>query len=261
VLHRVIWSLVICLMIVAARGGGDAVLTGLRTGNQVGPLTLAAVLIAVNWGTYVYAVNSNQVIEASLGYYINPLITVMLGVIVLRERLRPWQWAAVGIGAVAVAVLTAGYGRLPVIALTLALCFGLYGLVKNRVGPHVGAVTGLTIETLTLAPLAVVGLAWLEVSGRGSFSTDWPWQSLLLAGTGVITVAPLLLFAAAARRIPLTTIGLLQYLTPTLQLLCGVVLFGEQMPVSRWIGFGLVWLALAVLTVDSLRSLPVTVAG
>ena len=254
VLHRVLWSLLVCLLIVAVSRGWRALAQGLRSRRRLGFLTLAAALLGFNWGVYVYSVNSGQVVEAALGYYINPLVTVLLGVLVLRERLRPPQWVAVGLGALAVAVLAIGYGRLPYLALALALSFGCYGLIKNRVGGEIGALTGLSVETLTLAPPAAVALVWLEVTGRGSFGQIPPWQGLLLASTGLITVAPLLLFAAAARRVPLTTMGLLQYLTPTLQLLCGVLLLGESFSVNRWIGFGIVWLALIVLTVDTLRA-------
>jgi chloramphenicol-sensitive protein RarD len=253
-LHRILWSLVVLLLVVlVTRAGGD-LRAVLRTPRLVAGLAVAAVAVGVNWGIYIYAVNSGQVVEAALGYFVNPLVTVALGVVVLRERLRPAQWAAVGVGAVAVVVLTLDYGRLPWIALSLALSFGLYGLVKNRVGGQVGAVSGLTTETLVLGPAALAALAWYELTGRGTFTVDAPWQALLLASAGVATVIPLLLFAAAARRVPLTTMGLLQYLTPVLQLIVGVVLLGERVPPARWAGFGLVWLALVILTADSLRS-------
>lgn len=254
VVHRVLWSLLVCAAVVAAVRGWAELRATLAVPGRVATLGVGAVLLAVNWGVYVYAVNSGQVVEASLGYFVNPLVTVLLGVLVLRERLRPWQWAAVGLGALAVAVLTFAHGRPPVIALTLALSFGLYGLIKNRVGVSVGALTSLTTEAVVLAAPAVAVLVWLELHGQGHFTQDPPWQGLLLASSGVATVGPLLLFAAAARRVPLSTMGLLQYLTPVLQLLCGVVLFGEHMPPARWAGFALVWLALAVLTVDSLRT-------
>jgi chloramphenicol-sensitive protein RarD len=254
VVHRVLWSLLVCLAVVAAVRGWAELRATLAVPHRVVTLGIGAVLLAVNWGVYVYAVNSGQVVEASLGYYINPLVTVLLGVVVLRERLRPWQWAAVGVGAAAVAVLTWAYGRPPLIALTLALSFGLYGLIKNRVGADVGALTSLTTETLTLAVPAAGLLVWLEVTGQGHFTQDPPWQGLLLASVGVATVVPLLFFAAAARRVPLSTIGLLQYLTPTLQLLSGVLLLGEHMVPARWAGFGLVWVALVVLTLDTLRN-------
>jgi chloramphenicol-sensitive protein RarD len=253
--HRILWSLVVLLLVVlatrAARHDLRAVLARPRV---VAALAAAALAIALNWGIYIYAVNSGQVVEAALGYFINPLVTVALGVLVLRERLRTLQWAAVAIGVVAVVVLTAGYGRLPWIALTLAASFGLYGLTKKQVGGRVGALPGLTTETIVLAPFVIGALGWYELSGRGTFTHDAPWQALLLVSSGLVTVGPLLLFAAGARRVPLTTMGLLQYLTPVLQLLCGVLLLDENVPPSRWIGFGLVWAALAVLTVDSLRN-------
>src|SRR3954464_2629118 len=265
VLHRVLWSLLVCLAVVAVVRGWGELRAVLAVPRQVVILGVGAVLLALNWGVYVYAVNSGQVVQASLGYYINPLVTVLLGVLVLREQLRRLQWVAVGVGALAVAVLTAAYGRPPLIALTLAVSFGLYGLIKNRVGASVGALASLTTETLVLAPVAAALLVWLEVRGEGHFGDDPPWQGLLLASVGVATVVPLLFFAAAARRVPLSTIGLLQYLTPTLQLLCGVLLLGEHMSAPRWAGFGLVWVALVVLTVDTLRAAsrrrPVTAAA
>jgi chloramphenicol-sensitive protein RarD len=254
VLHRVLWSLLVCLAVVAAVRGWTELRAVLAVPRHVVTLGIGAVLLAVNWGVYIYAVNSGQVVEASLGYYINPLVTVLLGVLVLRERLRRLQWVAVGVGALAVAVLTGAHGRPPFIALTLALSFGLYGLIKNRVGASVGAVASLTTETLVLAPVATALLVVLEVRGQGHFGDNPPWQALLLASVGVATVVPLLFFAAAARRVPLSTIGLLQYLTPTLQLLCGVVLLGEGMSAPRWAGFALVWVALAVLTADTVRA-------
>jgi chloramphenicol-sensitive protein RarD len=253
-LHRVLWSLIICVILIAATSAGAEIRAILASGRQLLVLGTAAVAIAVNWGVYIYAVNSGQVIEASLGYFINPLVTVALGVIVLRERLRPLQWIAVGVSVLAVAVLTVDYGHPPYLALTLACSFGTYGLLKNRVGARVGAVAGLTTETLVLAPAAAIAVIVMAANGHSSFTENPPWQALLLASTGLITVIPLLLFASAARRVPLTTMGLLQYLTPVLQLLCGVLLLGEQMAASRWAGFGLVWAALVLLTIDSLRT-------
>lgn len=254
VLHRVLWSLLVCLVAVGLLRRGRELRVALRSVHTLIPLTVAAIVLALNWGIYIYAVTSGQVVQASLGYFVNPLVTVLLGVLVLRERLRPAQWIAVSIGAVAVGVLTFAYGRLPWIALTLAFSFGTYGLIKNRVGASHSALTSLTTETLVLAPLAAGVLVWLERTGRGHFAENPPWQGLLLASAGIATVVPLLLFAAAARRVPLSTMGLMQYLTPVLQLMCGVLLLGESVPPSRWVGFGLVWLALAVLSVDSLRS-------
>ncbi len=253
VMHRVVWSLLVCAVVLTVTRGWSALTTVLREPRRIVVPAAAALVLALNWGTYVYGVNSGQVVETSLGYFINPLVTVLLGVVVLRERLRPLQWAAVGIGALAVVVLAVDYGRPPWIALVLAFSFGAYGLAKNRVGLKVGAVAGLTIETMALAPLAVVGLVWLGVTGQSTFTTDAPWHPLLLASVGIATVVPLLSFAAAARRVPLSTVGLLQYLAPVLQLIAGVVFLGETMSASRLAGFAIVWLALAVLTTDSLR--------
>jgi chloramphenicol-sensitive protein RarD len=252
--HRILWSLIACLILVTALRSWGEIVAALHSRRRLLILGTAALAIAVNWGVYIYAVNSGQVVEASLGYFINPLVTVGLGVLLLGERLRLLQWFAVAVGVLAVAVLTVDYGHLPYIALTLAASFGTYGLMKNRVGGQVGALAGLSIETMVLAPLAAVAVSVMTVRGDSSFAEHPPWQGLLLASTGLVTIVPLLLFAAAARRIPLTTIGLLQYLTPVLQLLCGVVILGEHMPASRWAGFVLVWSALVILTFDSLRT-------
>ncbi|GAA4972769.1 EamA family transporter RarD [Kineococcus glutinatus] len=254
--HRVVWSLVVCALVVVARRAWGPLLRVLRTPAQLGLLAVAAVFIAVNWGVYIYAVNAGQVIEASLGYFINPLVTVLFGVLLLRERLRPGQWAAVGTGALAVAVLTAAYGRLPWISLVLAFSFGIYGLVKNRVGRHGGgvdALSSLTVETSLLFVPALAAVVVLSATGRGTFTGEGPLHVALMVTTGVVTAVPLLLFAVAARRVPLTTIGLLQYFAPVLQFVCGLLL-GETMPAARWAGFGLVWLALVVLTVDTVRA-------
>lgn len=251
VLHRVVWSLAVCAVLTLATG---SVWPPVREPRKLLLPGIAAFVLALNWGTYIYGVNSGQVVETSLGYFINPLVTSLLGVFVLREKLRPLQWTALGIGTVAVIVLTVDYGRPPFIALTLAVSFGLYGLIKNRVGRTTGPVVGMTTETLVLAPIALIGLVWFEGTGRSTFTIDPPFQALLLMSLGIATIVPLLLFASAAQKIPLSTIGLLQYLAPVLQLLAGVVVLGERMPTTRWIGFGIVWTALAVLTYDSLRN-------
>jgi chloramphenicol-sensitive protein RarD len=253
-LHRVLWSLVVCALVLLVVRGWRQVTEVLRTPRTLGLLAVAAAVIALNWGVYIYGVNSGQVVQTSLGYFINPVVTVLVGVVVLRERLRPLQWAAVGIGLVAVAVLTGAYGGLPVIALTLAFSFATYGLVKNRIGRGVGALTSLTMETALLAPLAAIALAALELGGSGTFTEGGVGHALLLASTGLVTAVPLVLFAAAARRVPLVTIGLLQYMTPVLQFIIGVAVYHEAMPAARWAGFAIVWLALAVLTIDMWRS-------
>jgi chloramphenicol-sensitive protein RarD len=212
----------------------------------------AAVLIAVNWLVFVYAVNSGHVVETSLGYFINPLVSVLLGVVVFAERLRRLQWLAVGIAAVAVAVLTVDYGRPPWIALALAVTFGLYGLMKKLV--RVAAAPGLFVETALVVVPAVAVLAVLQARGEATAGTAGTGHLLLLLSSGVATAVPLLLFAGATRRIPLSTVGLLQYVTPLMQLAIGVFVYQEPMPPARLAGFVIVWVALAVFTVDSLRN-------
>ncbi|MFV0257947.1 MAG: EamA family transporter RarD [Acidimicrobiales bacterium] len=246
VLHRVLWSLVVCIALVTVLGRWDAV-RALRSFRVAVPLAVAAVVLALNWGIYVYSVGVGQVTQASLGYYINPLVTVVFGVVFLGERLRPAQWVAVAFGAAAVLALAFDYGSVPWISLGLAASFGTYGLIKKQVGAQLPALISLTGETLALAPVAVAGLLAVELTGRGHFGVDAPVTGLLLVASGAITAAPLLLFAGAARRLPLAIMGLLQYLTPTLQLLVAVLVLGETMPASRWIGFGLVWVALLML--------------
>ena len=217
-------------------------------------LVTAGVLIAGNWCLYIYGVNSDQVVETSLGYFINPLVTVALGVLVLGERLRRVQWAAVALGATAVVVLTTDYGRPPWIAIGLASSFAVYGLLKKQVGAHVGAVPSLAVETAAVFLPALAWLVALEITGRGQLGHSGLGHGLLLASAGVATAIPLLFFAAAASRVPLTVLGLLQYLAPVLQFLTGVLIYHEAMPASRWAGFALVWAALAVLTFDSLHN-------
>ncbi|WP_425498915.1 EamA family transporter RarD [Oerskovia flava] len=256
--HRIVWSLVVCLLLLAATRHLHAFRSVLRTPRTLGLFAVAGVLIATNWTVYVHGVLTGHVLDAALGYFINPLVTVLLAVVVLGERLRPVQWVAIGVGTVAVVVITLGLGRLPWISLTLAVSFGLYGLVKNRVGRTVHALPGLAVETAVLTPLAVVYLGWLAATGAGTFATEGWGHSLLLASAGLVTALPLLLFSEAARRLPLSIVGMLQYLAPVLQFLVGLLVFGEDMPPARWAGFILVWLALVILTVDGLRHARVT---
>ncbi|MGY1621213.1 EamA family transporter RarD [Geodermatophilus sp. SYSU D00965] len=251
VAHRVVWSLLfVAVLLTAVRRWGQvrAVFADRRA---LLVLLGAAVLIAVNWLVFVLAVNSGHVVETSLGYFINPLVSVLLGVVVFAERLRVLQWVAVGIAAVAVAVLTVDYGRPPWIALTLAATFGLYGLMKKVV--RVEAAPGLFVETALVAVPALVLLVVLQVRGEGTFGSAGVGHSLLLVSSGIATAIPLLLFAAATRRVPLSTVGLLQYVTPLMQLAIGVFVYREPMPPARLAGFVIVWIALAVFTVDSLR--------
>ncbi|MBM7807252.1 chloramphenicol-sensitive protein RarD [Geodermatophilus bullaregiensis] len=252
VAHRVVWSLLfVALLLTVLRRWSlvRAAVTDLRT---MLVLAGASVLIAANWLVFVYGVNSGHVVETSLGYFINPLVSVLLGVVVFAERLRPLQWTAVALAAVAVGVLTVDYGRPPWIALTLAGTFGSYGLLKKLV--RVEAAPGLFVETAVAVVPALAVLGVLHASGQGTAGTAGTGHLLLLLSSGIATAVPLLLFAAAARRIPLSTVGLLQYLTPLMQLAIGVFVFSEPMPPARLAGFAIVWAALVVLTVDSLRS-------
>ena len=253
VAHRIVWSLLFLLVILAVQRnfGSLRALAGDRRSLAI--LVVAAVLIAGNWCLYIYGVNSDQVVETSLGYFINPVVVVMLGVVVLKERLRRTQWIAIGLGTVAVVVLAVDYGRPPWIALGLAFSFGTYALLKNRVGGRVGAVQSLTVETAVLFVPALTFLVVLDARGDGQLGHTGLGHGLLLASAGIATAVPLLFFASAARRIPLSTLGLLQYIAPVLQFLTGVLLYDEPMPASRWVGFMLVWAALAILTFDGLR--------
>jgi chloramphenicol-sensitive protein RarD len=249
--HRIVWSVVVLAAVLTATSGFRWVWhLGRRRTLLLG---LASVLITVNWGTYIYGVNSEHVVETSLGYFINPLVTVALAVTLLRERLRRAQWAAVAIAALAVAVLTIDYGRPPYIALTLACSFGLYGLVKKRVG--VDGAQSLAVETAFLVLPALGYLIWLGATGAGTFTSDGAGHAALLAGGGIATAVPLILFGVSAIRVPLTTLGLLQYLAPVMQFLIGVLVYGESMPLSRLAGFALVWVALVVFTVDAVGNL------
>jgi chloramphenicol-sensitive protein RarD len=250
--HRILWSAAfVSLLLLAMRNW--RFLAGLaRRPRTLAGVALAATVIAVNWGMYIYGVNSDHVVETSLGYFINPLVTVLLGVVVLRERLRGAQWVALAVGAAAVGVLTVDYGRLPWIALTLAISFALYGLMKKSLA--LPAAEGLFVESLALTAPAVAYLGWLMAQDRSTFGNVSALQTTLLVLAGAVTAIPLLLFAGAANRIPLSGLGLLQYLTPTLQLGCGVLIYHEPLPPAQLAGFALVWVALAVFTWDGIRN-------
>ena len=249
--HRVAWSLVtmLALVVLVRRSRSMRALLADRRTRWI--LTGAAVVIAVNWGTYIWGVNNEHVVETSLGYFINPLVTVLMGVVVLSERLRPLQWVALGIAAVAVIGLTVEYGRPPWVALTLAFSFGLYGLAKKKAGA--GAVESLTYETVVLTPIALGYIGYLVWTGSAEFGSNGSGHVVLMILTGVVTAIPLICFGAAATRVSLTTIGLLQYLAPTIQFALGVLLFREPMPTMRWVGFGLVWVALVIFTVEAVN--------
>lgn len=252
--HRIVWTLVVCLVALAATRN----LAFLRrlAGNPRLLLTtsLAGLCIAINWTVYIQAVISGHTVEAALGYFLNPLVTVGLGVVVLRERLRVLQWVAVGVGALACVYLAIDYGRPPWISIVLALSFASYGFMKKRIGGSLTAIEGLTAESAVLTPIAIVVLVVVGMTGNATFSGHGAGHSMLLLCAGLVTAVPLLLFAAAASRVPLVTIGMLQFITPILQLLCGVLLLDEHMPVARWVGFGIVWIALILLTIDSLSA-------
>ncbi|MEO3785665.1 EamA family transporter RarD [Actinocorallia sp. B10E7] len=262
--HRIVWTLVaVGLLLTATRNWGWI---RRMTRRQWLLLSVAAAVIAVNWGTYIVAVNSGHTIEASLGYFINPLITVLMGVVLLRERLRPWQWGALSVGTVAVVVLTLDYGRPPWIALILALTFGTYGLMKKSAA--MPSAESLTVEAAVLTPPALGLMAWTQIQGTAAFGHAGTGNVLLILSLGVVTAVPLMLFNASAQHLPLTSLGLLQYVAPVLQFLVGLLIQHEAMPPSRWLGFTLVWVALSVLTWDALRTArkirsrePVTVAA
>lgn len=251
--QRIVWSLAAVAVVLAVTRNATGLAAVLRDRRRMLLLTVAAVLIAVNWGTFIYAVNSDHVIESSLGYFITPLVSVAFGIFIFRERLRPRQVAALALGACAVAILTLDYGRPPWIALTLALSFGTYGLVKKLAG--VGAAESLAVETLVLLVPALGYLVVLEASSGGTFAHHSLGHALLLVASGPVTAIPLLFFSAAVTRVAMTMIGMLQYIAPVLQFLVGLVLVGEAMPASRWIGFALVWVALLVLSLDGMHAM------
>jgi chloramphenicol-sensitive protein RarD len=249
--HRIVWSLLTMGVLVVALGRTTAFRRVVAQRRMAMLLTIAAALITVNWAVYIWGVNNGHVVETALGYFINPLVTVLMGVFILGERLRPWQWAAMCVAALAVVVLTAGYGGLPWVALVLAFSFGSYGLCKKQAGAP--AIESVTFETLVIGPIAFGYLIWLGATGESAFAAHGVPHALLFATTGIVTAVPLVCFAGAATRVPMVTLGLLQYLTPTLQFLLGILYFHEDMPAVRWIGFVLVWAALAIFTADSLR--------
>ncbi|MCU1471593.1 MAG: rarD [Glaciihabitans sp.] len=251
---RVLFSLVLCAILISVTRAWGRLSGLLRDRSVMLTLLLAGILILINWLVYVFATLNHEVIQASLGYFTNPIVTVLLGVFVLGERLRPLQWVSIGVSAVAVLVISINYGAFPWIALALAFSFGLYGLIKKRVGGRVDALSGLTIETMWLAPIAVAQLIFVAATSGLTIGTLSILQTVSMCLVGGVTAVPLLLFAGAARRLPLTVIGLTQYLTPIMQLLIGVFLLHEGMPMPRLIGFILVWVALIVLTLDRFLS-------
>lgn len=263
--HRVIWSLAACLGLLAVTGSLHRLRPLLADRRVLAGLGLASVLLAANWVTFLVAVLTDRVVDAALGYFINPIVTIFLAVLVLGERLRRAQWIAVTIAGFGVVVIAIGYGTLPWISVVLAMSFGLYGLAKNRIGRGVPAVPGLVVETAVLTPISLGFVLYLAMTGTGTFllasAADGEavrfglgWHALLLVSSGVATAAPLVLFAVATRRLPLSTVGLLQFIAPIMQFALGVLILGEEMPLARWAGFVLVWLALLILGAEGYRS-------
>lgn len=249
--HRAVWTLVFCFIILWLTKTLKSTLALLKRPKIVAGLFLGSILISINWIVYIYAATSGHVVEASLGYYINPIVVIATGVLILKEKMRPLQWVSVGVATLGVAVLTVDYGRLPWIALGLAFSWGGYGLVKKQLG--LGALEGLSIETLISSGAYLAYLIWLGNQGEGQFGVSWK-ITLLFIGGGAVTAIPLLLFNGATNRLPLTLIGLLQYITPTIQFSIGVWYFNEDMPAARWIGFIIIWIALVALAFDLVKS-------
>ncbi|WP_312802680.1 EamA family transporter RarD [Corynebacterium variabile] len=257
--HRFVWTLAfvaVVLLLLGRNHGGGFRWIGQLSLRQWGRIAVAAVLIAGNWGLYIYAVNNDHVADAALGYFINPLVSVLLGVLVLRERLRLLQWVAVGMAGVAVVILTVALGTPPVVSLALAFSFGLYGLMKKKV--TLSPLQSLTAETLVLAPVGVLYLAWLQIQGTNTMfqGGHGVGHVLLLITAGVVTALPLLCFARAAHELSLTTLGMIQYITPVLQMLWAVFVVHEHIEPARWIGFGLIWVAVIIFTTDTLFNVP-----
>ena len=249
--HRAVWTLVFCFIVLAATKALKATLVTLKRPMVAAKLFLSSLLVSINWLVYIWATNNEHVVEASLGYYINPLIIIGFGVIFLKEKMRGLQWAAVTIASIGVLILTLDYGRLPWIALALAVSWGSYGLVKKQLG--LGALEGLAIETFISSFFYLGYLIYIGNQGTGQFGQSWG-LTLLLMSAGAITAIPLLLFNGSTNRLPFTTIGLLQYITPTLQFCIGVWVLNEDMPTARWIGFLIIWVALMALTLDLIKS-------
>ena len=249
--HRGIWSLLICISLLALRKQLKSAYVMVRSSRTLSLLFLASGLLTINWGVYIWSVTVNRVVEAALGYYITPLINVTFGVLLLREKLRPAQWIAVALAAVGVVILTLGYGSLPWIALVLAISWGSYSLIKKSL--NLGALETLSLETLFAFLPNLVFLLIIESNGSAEFGSTWT-ISLLLFGAGAATVVPLLLFNGSTTRLPLSTVGLLQYITPTIMFFIGIFINNEDISMTKVIGFAFIWLALAVLSRDLYRS-------
>lgn len=254
---RVVFGFLFAALLVTITKTWGQILALVKTPKKLVWVAVAAIFIFINWQVYVVAVVTGNVIETSLGYFINPLVTVMFAVVLLKEKLRRMQWVALGVGLIAVLVLTVDYGRPPWIAIILALSFGTYSLAKNRVGRNIGALQSFTIESATVLPIAIIQLIVVASFGPVMLLSG-PMEAAVLIGFGIMTAVPLILFGAAASRIPLSMIGFIQYLTPVLQFSAGYFILGEEMPPVRWIGFGLVWVSLVILTSDAFRRKPIS---
>ncbi|MEZ7858416.1 MAG: EamA family transporter RarD [Aquiluna sp.] len=257
VVWRVVFGFLFAALLVTITKTWDQIVALVKNPKKLVWVAVAAIFIFINWQVYVVAVVTGNVIETSLGYFINPLITVMFAVFLLKEKLRRMQWLALGVGLIAVLVLTVDYGRPPWIAIILALSFGTYSLAKNRVGRNIGALQSFTIESATVLPIAIIQLIVVASLGPVMILSG-PMEAAVLIGFGIMTAVPLILFGAAASRIPLSMIGFIQYLTPVLQFSVGYFILGEEMPPVRWIGFGLVWVSLVILTSDAIRRKPIS---
>jgi len=257
VVWRVVFGFLFAALLVTITKTWDQIVALVKTPKKLLWVAVAAIFIFINWQVYVVAVVTGNVIETSLGYFINPLVTVMFAVVLLKEKLRRMQWVALGVGLIAVLVLTVDYGRPPWIAIILALSFGTYSLAKNRVGRNIGALQSFTIESATVLPIAIIQLIVVASFGPVMLLSG-PMEAAVLIGFGIMTAVPLILFGAAASRIPLSMIGFIQYLTPVLQFSAGYFILGEEMPPVRWIGFGLVWVSLLILTSDAFRRKPIS---
>lgn len=258
IVHRAVWGLVFCVIAIGIIHHGQALRAALHDREILVRLSLAGALIVVNWSVYVYAVQSGHTVDAALGYFINPLVTVALGLVVMHEHISRAQKVAVGLGVLAVVVLVVGLGKLPWVSLALAFSFGFYALVKKKVAMRVGPLEGMTIETAAVSPFLLAYYAYLVATGSTSFHTlartpgsmAWPWHLVLLVGAGFLTMVPLIMFAKAAQGLPLGVLGLIQYVAPIMQLLIGLFVFHETMEPARWAGTAIVWVALVVLSAD-----------
>lgn len=253
VASRVVFSLIFCAALLPMLKLTSGFVEVLRNRRATLVLFAASLLIGVNWFIYVLATTTGRTIDASLGYFINPLVSVSLGVIFLKERLRVAQWVAVGLSAVAVLIMSVVYGQVPFIGLGLAFSFGIYGLLKSRVGGTVAPVVSLSLETLLLIPVALLALVWVQGTGQSTMFTT-PGRFLLLASTGVVTAVPLIAFAAAAKRLPLTVIGMVQYLGPSIQFFLAVFVLKDHIGAEKWLGLSIIWVALVIFTADAVRA-------